>query len=126
MFLLYFLTIKRNNIKLKINVLEKSLKYTQLTQSVLCLIFFNVHNNHATFTLRWTKSKQQIAVYDSDTPVTLRQGQGHQTLYALEDPKQNYNYTKFENPHLNNVHEKANDKVFVKSGNTSIISLEQA
>ena len=61
--------------------------------------------------------KKQSAVYDSDTPVTLKQGQGHQTWYELVDPKQGCNNGKFEKPHLklNSVQEKANDKVFVKS-----------
>ena len=40
--------------------------------------------------------KQQFAVYDSDTPATLKQGQGHQTLYHLVDPEQGYNDAKFE------------------------------
>ena len=53
----------------------------------------------------------------------LKQGQGHQTWYELVDPKQGYNYAKFEKPHMNTVHEKANDSV-VKTGNTSVISLE--
>ena len=34
------------------------------------------------------ESKKQIVVYDSDTPVTLKQDQGHQTWYELVDPKQ--------------------------------------
>ena len=38
------------------------------------------------------ESKKQFAVYDFDKPVTLKQGQGHQTLYALVDPKQSYNH----------------------------------
>ena len=63
---------------------------------------------------------------DSNIPVTLKQGQGHQTWYELVDPKQGYNYAKFEKPHMNTVHEKANDSVVVKTGNTSVISLECA
>ena len=39
--------------------------------------------------------KKQFAIYDSDTPVTLKQGQDHQTWYKLVDPKQGYNYAKF-------------------------------
>ena len=70
------------------------------------------------------ENKKQFAVYDSNTPVTLKQGQGHQTQYELVDLIQGYNIAKFEKPHLNSVCEKANDKVFVKSGNTSIISLQ--
>ena len=33
---------------------------------------------------------QQFAVCDSDTPVTLKQGQSHQTCYELVDPEQGY------------------------------------
>ena len=39
--------------------------------------------------------KKQFAVYDSDTPVTLKQGQGHQTWYEFLDPKQGHNKAKF-------------------------------
>ena len=45
----------------------------------------NVCKNHTTFQLWWTKKKPQCAVYDSDTSVTLKQGQGHQTWYDLVD-----------------------------------------
>ena len=55
---------------------------------------------------------------------SLKTRQGQQTWYELVDPKQGNNNAQFEEPHLNSVQEKANDKVFVKSGNTSIISLE--
>ena len=56
--------------------------------------------------------------------MTLKQGQGHQTRYEFVDPKQGYSHPKFEKPHSYSVRGKANDKVFVKSGNTSVISLE--
>ena len=39
--------------------------------------------------------KKQFAVDDSDTPMTLKQYQGHQTWYKLVDPKQGYNNVKF-------------------------------
>ena len=55
-----------------------SLKYTSVTRSSLYMLFN--YSEH--------KSKEQIAVHDSDTPVTLKQGQGHQTWYELVDPKQ--------------------------------------
>ena len=29
------------------------------------------------------KKQKQFTVYDSDTPVTMKQGQGHQTWYEL-------------------------------------------
>ena len=66
------------------------------------------------------------AVYDSDTPVTLKQGQGPQTRHELAGPKQSYNHVKFEGPPLNSVGEKANVRIFVQSGNTSIIFLGYA
>ena len=62
------------------------------------------------------ESKKQFAVYDSEKPVTLKQGQGHQTWYELVEPKQGYN-----NAHLNSVHERANNKVFVRSGNINYL-----
>ena len=55
---------------------------------------------------------------DSNIPVTLKQGQGHQTWYELVDTKQGYSNAKFEKSRLNGVREKAKDKVFVKSANT--------
>ena len=58
------------------------------------------------------------------TPVTLKQDRGHQTWYELADPKQVYDNAKFEKSRLNSLRERANDKVFLKSGNTSTISLE--
>ena len=85
---------------------------------------FNVCKNDTNLNCGRQESKKQFAVYNSDIPVTFKRGQGHQTRYELVDPKQGYNNAKFERPRLYNVHEKANDKVFVKSGNTSIISLE--
>ena len=39
--------------------------------------------------------KKQFAVDDSDTSMTLKQYQGHQTWYKLVDPKQGYNNVKF-------------------------------
>ena len=63
-------------------------------------------------------------VYDSDKPVTPKQGQGHQTWYKLVATKQSYNNAKLEKSRLDSVREKANDNFFVKSGNASIISLE--
>ena len=70
------------------------------------------------------KFVKQYAFYDSDTPMALKQGQGHQTWYILIDLEQGYNNTKFEKPRLNSVGEKADDEVFVNLRNTPIISLE--
>ena len=55
----------------------------------------------------------------TDTPVTLKQGQGHQTRYESVDPTKCYNNAKFQKPHLSSLPERANDKsfwVFFKSG----------
>ena len=41
----------------------------------------------------------------------------------MVDPKQGYKNTKFEKLHLNSDHEKANNKVFVKSGNINYFPL---
>ena len=71
-----------------------------------------------------TTTTKQFAIYDADIRVTLKQGQGHQTWYELENPNQGYDNTKFEKPCLNSVREKANDGVSVRSGNMSIICLE--
>ena len=68
--------------------------------------------------------KKQVAAYDSDTPVILKQGQDHQTWYKLVEPKQCYNSAQFEKTCLNSVCERANDKAFATSGNTAIISLD--
>ena len=59
-----------------------------------------------------------------NTPVTLKQGQGHQTWYELVDPKQGSNNAKLEKSCVNSAHEKANKIIFVKSGNTPITSFE--
>ena len=70
------------------------------------------------------ESEKQFAVYGSEKHVTLKQGPGHQTWYELVNPKQGYNHAQFKKPHLNSVHEKANNEAIVKSGKMSIISFE--
>ena len=82
---------------------------------------FNVCKHHTTLKYSGQESKKQFAVYNYDTSVTLKQGRGHQNRY---DRKQGQHNAKFENTRLNSIGEKTNDKVFVKSGNTSVISLE--
>ena len=77
------------------------------------------------FKLLWTKI-YKTAVYDSDTCLTLKQDQGHQTWYKIVDPKLGDNKAKFEKSRLNGVCEKANNKVLVKSANMPVISLEYA
>ena len=98
---------------------------TLVTQSILCLIFFLYAKAIQRLNCSGQESKKKkFAVYDSAVPATLKQGQGHQTWNELVDPKQGYNNAKCEKPHLNNVHEIANNKVLVKPGSMSVISLE--
>ena len=73
----------------------------------------NVYCNHTTFYIQRTRIQNtQFAVYISDTPVTLKQGQGHQPLITSVGPKQGYNLTKFKISCFNGVREKANVNVF--------------
>ena len=48
------------------------------------------------YTGKDSKKTNQFTVYVFETLVTLKQGQGHKTLYDLVDPKQDYNQAKFE------------------------------
>ena len=67
-----------------------SLKYTPVTQSIYYLIFLMDVRRIQRLNYSRQESKKQFAVYDSDTPVTLKQGQSHQTQYELVDPEQGY------------------------------------
>ena len=104
-------------------VLVRSLKYTPVTQSILCLIFFNVCSNHAPLNHSGQGSKNNlqilILIY-----LTLKGHQGHQSCNELLDPEQGYNHTKFERPPVNSVCQRANIKVLVISENMSMTSLE--
>ena len=67
----------------------------------------------------------QFAVYISDTPVTLKQSQGHQAWNENVDLKQGYNHAKFERSCFNSVGKKSQHfKKNFKGDNMSIISLE--
>ena len=48
-----------------------------------------------------------FAVYVSDTPVTLKQDQGHQAHHDNVNPEQNYNHAKFEIYRFYGVQEEA-------------------
>ena len=56
-------------------MLVTSLKYTPVTQSILCLIFLMYVSTIQRYNYCGQESKKQFAVYDSHTPVTLKQGQ---------------------------------------------------
>ena len=86
-----------------------SLRYTTVTQSILCLIILMYaatmyHLNYSgqksppkkkQQTNKQTKQKQnkkQFAVCESDIPETLKYSQGHQILYELVDQKQGFSH----------------------------------
>ena len=102
-------------------MLVLSLKYTPITQTKSTVPKPNLFKVRPTQCLNnggqksIKKTKLQFIIL---THMTLRQGQGHHTWYELVDPKQGYNNEKFEKSCSNSVHEKANSKVVVKSGNT--------
>ena len=76
-------------------------------------ISFNVRSNHTTFKLQRTRIPYtQFAVYISDTPVTFKQSQGHQTYNDNVDPKQGYNHAEFDRFCFNGMREKANVNFF--------------
>ena len=66
----------------------------------------------------------QSAIYISDTHVTLKQSQGHQTQNDSVDLKEYYNHEKFKKSCCKDVWVKANVKFVSKQGNMSIISLK--
>ena len=71
--------------------------------------------NHTTFNLQRTRTQNtQFTVNVSNTPVILKQSQGHQTYDKNVDPEQGYNHTQFERPRFNGVREKGNVKVVVQ------------
>ena len=76
--------------------LVMSLKYTAVPQSKLCLTFFTyVATVHHLQYCGQESIRKQFAVYDSDTTVTLKQGQGHRiwsTLADVKKPKPRTNY----------------------------------
>ena len=68
------------------------LKYTPVTQSILRLIFLIYVRTKHRLNYGRQESERQLAVYDSDTPVPLKQGKGHQTWwYESVDPNKGYN-----------------------------------
>ena len=65
--------------KLKKNqVSYTSLKYTPVTQSILCFIFLVYVRTVQCSNYGGKESNKQVAVYISDKHVTLKQSQGHQ------------------------------------------------
>ena len=87
---------------------------------------FNVCKKHTTFKQGGQESRTKFAVYDSLHACDLKTRSRSSNLLLICGPKPGYNNTKFEKPHLNSVHDKANNNFFNKSGNVSMISLEYA
>ena len=78
------------------NVLKSPLKTHQCHTNHIVHDLFNIYSNHTMFKLQRTRIQNtQFAVIISDTPVTLKQSQGHQTYNDNVDPNQGY-YEKFE------------------------------
>ena len=76
------------------------MKYTSVTQSILCLIFLMYI---ATIQLLKYSGQKRFTINDSNTPVILSQGQGHQTWNELVDPQQGYGHPKSERPPSNSA-----------------------
>ena len=57
----------------------KPLKHTPVPESILFLIFLMYVRTIQLLNYSGQECKKQLAVQDSDTPVTLKEGQGHQT-----------------------------------------------
>ena len=87
--------------------------------------FFKVCSSHKMFKLQRPRiQNMQFAVYISDTPVTLKQSQGHQTYNDNVHPKQGYNHAKLEKSCFRGVWEKAHIKVCFKWWKIPNISLK--
>ena len=57
------------------------------------------------------KLLKQFVVYDSEIPVTWKQGQVHQTWYEMLDPQQGHNQAKIERPFHRRWSEKGVDHI---------------
>ena len=71
---------------------------------------------------RGQEFKQQFAVNDFDTSVPMEKVKV--SKISIDRPLATYHHANLERPPLNSVLEKANVKVTVKPGSTSIISFE--
>ena len=71
-------------------------------------MFYNARSNQTTFKVPCAGNhKTLLAVYFTDTPVTLQQNLDHQTWYESTDPRQGYNHVNFERSRLNSFQKKA-------------------
>ena len=114
-----------SSVKLEKNVLPMSLKYTPVTQSIVCLIFLTcaatMHHINS-WTRIFEKNKTTVCSLWFWHTHDLEIGQGHHTRYELLDTTQSYNGGKFESPPLNSVCQEANVNVVDKLKKTHQLS----
>ena len=69
----------------------------------------------------------QCTVYISNTPVTLKQSQGHQTYTDNVGPKEGYNHARFERSGLNGIWETPTKEIIVSylCPNVQVLSNEK-
>ena len=70
--------------------------HTRVTQIVLCMIILMYVATIQHLNYRGQESKTHNLQFISDTPVTLKQGQGYQTETENVDLKKGYNLAKFK------------------------------
>ena len=95
--------------KKKKKVLVMPLRYTPITQSILCLIFMMSVATIPPYSGQESKNNLLFMIL---TYLWPWKGQGHKIWYELLDPKQGYNHAKFEWPTSTSVCQKANLKSF--------------
>ena len=106
------------------NMLIISLECTTQLHKSYCAWSFYVATIHCLNYSGPESQKIQFAVYFSDTPVTFKQGQGHQAYNDNVDPEQSDKHAKFERSCFNSVREKATVTGFFEREAMSIISLQ--
>ena len=82
--------------------------HTRVAQFMLCMIFLMYvatiqHLNYSRQESKQEFKKAQFAAFISNTLVTLKQRQGHQTSNENVDSKQGYDNVKFERSPFNGV-----------------------
>ena len=86
-----------------------SFEYKPVIHIILCIFFLMYVATIQHLKVQRTRIKNtQFAVYISDTSVTLKQSEGHQTYNCNVDLKLGYNNAKFERSRFNGAREKAN------------------
>ena len=105
-------------------VLVMSLTCYPVTQSIPCLIFLMSVRTIQRLNYGGQESTKQFAVNDSDTPVTLKQTRSSNLVWIASPPSKVIIMQSLKNLAWIVSVKKNNDKVLVKSRNTSVTSLE--